>query len=260
VGGTPVFALAVGLAYVAQWLAFVPAYLLRSERFYDLAGSLTHVSVVTLAVLLGPTIDDRAALLLVLVAVWATRLGTFLVQRVVRSGGDRRFDALKHSFTRFLLAWTLQALWVTLTQAAALAAITSPVRRPLGPLALIGLLFWLTGFGIEAVADAQKARFRADPDNEGRFIRQGLWARSRHPNYFGEILLWVGVAVIALPALRGWLWVGLVSPVFVTLLLTRISGVPMLERRADERWGGDPAYEAYKAETPLLIPWPRALR
>jgi steroid 5-alpha reductase family enzyme len=121
---------------------------------------------------------------------------------------------------------------------------------------VLGVLVWIAGFGIEAVADRQKSRFRADPANKGRFIRSGLWAWSRHPNYFGEIVLWVGVAIIAVPVLQGWQWVTLISPVFVTLLLTRVSGVPLLEKKADATWGGQPDYEAYKASTPVLVPRP----
>jgi steroid 5-alpha reductase family enzyme len=113
---------------------------------------------------------------------------------------------------------------------------------------------WVFGFAMEAIADYQKSRFNASPANQGKFINTGLWSRSRHPNYFGEIVLWVGVAIIALPVLQGWQWVALISPVFVTLLLTRISGVPLLEKKADEMWGGQEDYEAYKKNTPVLIP------
>jgi steroid 5-alpha reductase family enzyme len=115
-------------------------------------------------------------------------------------------------------------------------------------------LVWAFGFGVEATADAQKSRFRANPENRGKSIQTGLWARSRHPNYLGEIVLWVGVAIISLPILRGWEWIALISPLFVTVLLTRISGVPILEKRADEKWGGQEDYEAYKERTPVLIP------
>jgi len=104
------------------------------------------------------------------------------------------------------------------------------------------------------MADAQKSRFKADPGNRGKFIQSGLWSRSRHPNYFGEIVLWTGVMIIALPVLQGWQWVALVSPLFVILLLTRVSGVPLLEKKADQAWGGQPEYEAYKKQTPVLIP------
>jgi len=252
--GIPLFALAVLLAFAIQWVAFVPAYVLQTERFFDLTGSVTYVSVTLLAVLLSTVIDGRSILVLALVVVWAVRLGRFLFRRVHRAGKDRRFDAIKPSFARFLMTWTLQGLWVTLTLAPALVAVTTSTRRALDPFALIGALVWAFGFALEVIADSQKDRFRMNPENRGRFISTGLWALSRHPNYFGEIVLWAGMALIALPVLRGWQWVSLISPLFVALLLTRVSGIPMLERRADEVWGGDEEYEAYKARTPVLIP------
>jgi steroid 5-alpha reductase family enzyme len=258
VAGISVFALCVGLAFLIQWLVFIPAYLTQSERFFDLTGSITYISVTVIAVLLSQVVDGRSLLLLGLVVLWAVRLGTFLFRRIRKAGKDARFDEIKPSFIRFLLTWTLQGLWVTLTLAAALAAITTTTRKELGLFALMGFVVWLVGIAFEATADAQKSRFRADPANKGRFIDSGLWAWSRHPNYFGEIVLWIGVAIIALPVLRGWQWVTLISPVFVTLLLTRVSGVPMLEKRADEKWGGQKDYEAYKARTPVLIPRPRS--
>jgi steroid 5-alpha reductase family enzyme len=254
--GVPIFALSVGLAFLIQWLAFIPAYLQQNERFFDLTGSITYISVTIIAVLLSPVVDGRSILLLALVVIWAARLGTFLFRRIRKAGKDARFDAIKPSFFRFLTTWTVQGLWVTFTLAAALAAITTTARKELGVVAVIGFLVWVFGFSIEVTADMQKSRFRADPENKGKFIHTGLWARSRHPNYFGEIVLWIGVAVIALPVLRGWQWVTLISPVFVTLLITRVSGVPMLEKRADEKWGGQEDYEAYKARTPVLIPRP----
>lgn len=252
--GLPLFALAVGLIFLIQWLAFIPAFLRQTEKFYDLTGSITYISVTVMAVLLSPRIDGRSILLLLMVLVWATRLGTFLFRRIQRAGKDTRFDEIKPSFIRFLNAWTIQGLWVAFTLAAALAAITTTARKELDLFALIGALVWLAGFSIEVAADAQKSRFRANPENKGKFINTGLWARSRHPNYFGEITLWIGVAIIALPVLRGWTWVTLISPVFVALLITRVSGVPMLEKQADERWGGQADYEAYKKRTPVLIP------
>ncbi len=254
--GIPVFALSVGLAFLIQWLAFIPAYLLQTERFFDLTGSITYISVTTIAVLLSSVVDGRSILLMALVVIWAARLGTFLFRRIHQAGKDDRFDQIKPSFIRFLNVWTLQGLWVTFTLAAALAAITTTTRKELGLFALIGFLIWVFGFAIEVAADTQKSRFRANPENKGKFIHTGLWARSRHPNYFGEIVLWIGVAVIALPVLRGWQWVTLISPIFVFLLLTRVSGVPMLEKKADKKWGGQADYEAYKEHTPVLIPRP----
>lgn len=252
--GMSVFALVVGLAFLIQWLAFIPAYLLRTEKFFDIVGSLTYVSVTVLAVVLTPQRDGRSFLLMALVVIWAARLGLFLFRRVHKAGKDARFDEIKKSFSRFLMTWSLQGLWVTFTAAAGLAAITGATRQSLSWVELLGLLLWLIGFGLEVLADRQKSSFREDPANKGKFIQTGLWAWSRHPNYFGEIVLWIGVAIIALPVLRGWQLVTLISPLFVTLLLTRVSGIPMLEQRADEKWGGQAEYEAYKKNTPSLIP------
>ena len=253
-GGIPLFGLLVGLAMLIQWLAFIPAYRQQTEKFYDITGSSTYIAVVTLALVFSPGLDARAVLLWALVVVWAIRLGSFLFRRIQKAGRDDRFDEIKPSFFRFLNAWTIQGLWVTFTMAAALVAITSTTRKELDVFALIGFALWVFGFAIEVTADAQKSRFNADPANKGKFIQSGLWSRSRHPNYFGEIVLWIGVTLIGLPVLHGWQWVALISPVFVTLLLTRVSGVPLLEKKADKKWGGQADYEAYKKSTPVLIP------
>ncbi len=252
--GLPLFALAVGLAYIIQWIVFIPAFLFQTEKFFDLTGSLTYISVSLLIVFLSPDRDARSLMLLALVLIWAARLGTFLFRRIHKAGKDDRFDELKPSFMRFLNVWTIQGLWVSFTAAAAWVAMTSANQAPLDAFALVGFLAWAAGFAIEVVADAQKSRFSADPANKGKFIQGGLWSRSRHPNYFGEILLWVGVAIIALPVLQGWQWVALISPIFVTVLLTRVSGIPLLEQKADKKWGGQPAYQEYKRKTPVLIP------
>ncbi|MFS0715720.1 DUF1295 domain-containing protein [Arthrobacter sp. 1P04PC] len=253
-GGIPVFTLAVAAAFIIQWLAFIPAYLRQTERFYDLTGSLTYIAVTVMLMLLTPGIDARGFLLAALVLVWAARLGSFLFRRISKAGKDDRFDEIKPSFVRFFSTWTMQGIWVAFTAAAAWVAMTSANRVGLDWFALIGVLVWIAGFGIEATADRQKGQFSADPANKGKFIHTGLWAKSRHPNYFGEILLWVGVAIIALPVLQGWQWVALISPVFVALLITKVSGVPHLEKKADRKWGGQADYEEYKKNTPGLIP------
>lgn len=254
IAGVPLFAASVGLAFVIQWLVFVPAYLLQTEKFFDLTGSITYILVILIAVFFSEGVDVRSILLAVMVATWAIRLGTFLFGRIKKAGKDDRFDEIKPSFFRFLNVWTIQGLWVTFTAAAALVAITNSYRKEMDLFAVIGFLVWIIGFAIEVVADSQKSRFSANPENKGKFIQTGLWSRSRHPNYFGEIILWVGVAIIALPVLRGWQWVALISPLFVTLLLTRVSGVPLLEKKADKKWGGQEDYESYKKKTPVLIP------
>ena len=254
IAGFPVFGLSVGLAFLIQWLVFIPSYWFQTEKFFDLTGSLTYISITIMAVLVSPVIDNRSLLLAGLVVIWAVRLGSFLFRRIRKAGKDDRFDELKPSFFRFLNVWTIQGLWVTFTVAAALVAITSSSRKELDVFAIVGLLICVLGFTIEVVADNQKSLFSANPENKGKFIQTGLWSRSRHPNYFGEILLWVGVAIIALPVLQGWQWFAMISPFFVTLLLTRVSGVPLLEKKADTKWGGQEDYENYKKKTPVLIP------
>ena len=225
--GVPVFALCAGVAILIQWLAFVPAFIRQTESFYDLVGSLTYLTVTGLAVALSGATDGRSLLLAALVAIWALRLGSFLFARIRQDGKDSRFDRIKPSPLRFLVAWSTQGLWVLYTMACALAAISGATPTALAPLDLVGVAVWLAGFSIEVVADRQKRVFRAQA-GAGGFITTGLWARSRHPNYFGEIVLWCGVALIALPALEGWRYLTLVSPLFVFLLLSRVSGRRLL--------------------------------
>jgi steroid 5-alpha reductase family enzyme len=253
--GLPVMVWLAALAFVINWLAFIPAFLKRTERFYDLVGSTTFVTTTIAALLWSGHTDTRALVPAALVLVWALRLGTFLFKRVHEDGGDGRFDEIKQSAPRFLIAWTLQALWVFLTASAAFASITAMVRPAVDIGFVVGLLLWLVGFVVEVVADRQKRIFKKAPQRQ-RFITTGLWAWSRHPNYFGEILLWAGMLVLASSTLSGPAWVVVLSPLFVTLLLTKVSGIPLLEARADARFGDDADYQRYKARTPVLIPRP----
>lgn len=251
-------ALWLGLGALAvQWIAWVPAARARTEHYYDLVGSLTYLGCVIASAGIAwcaSHLDARGALVALLVVVWAGRLGLFLFTRVLREGKDGRFDELKRSPARFWIAWTLQGLWVFWTGLAAWILILHPTSSEVGLLDRAGLALWVLGFGIEVVADAQKRAFRADPANRDRWIDTGLWAWSRHPNYLGEILLWTGIAVIGAGQFEGPQWVGLLSPVFVTLLLTRGSGIPLLEEGADARWGDDPAYRQYRDRVPVLVP------
>lgn len=256
IGGVPLFALAVAAAFAIQVIAFIPAMLLQTERFFDLTGSLTFFVISAALVLLAPMPDARSWILAAMVMLWAARLGSFLALRVHKAGSDGRFDQIKGSPLRFLQVWVIQGAWVSLTAAAAWIAISAdaPSRAPIGWLTVVGIVVWALGMVIEIVADAQKSAFRADPRNRDEFIRTGLWSRSRHPNYFGEIVIWVGVFVTAAPVLVGWQWVALLSPLFVILLLTRVSGIPLLEARAEKKWGDRADYVAYRQQTPVLIP------
>ncbi len=258
IAGLPLFAVCIIVVFLIQWIVFIHAHLAQTERFFDLVGSLTFISVAITAAVLGAAGDPRSYLLAALVLIWAGRLGSFLFVRVSKAGHDSRFARIVPDFRVHLMTWTLQGIWVSITVTCALVAITSTNKVPLDAFAAVGLLMWITGFAIEVIADNQKTAFRKDPANEGRFITTGLWSWSRHPNYFGEIILWAGVAIIAIPVFEGFQYLALLSPAFVVIQMTKISGVDMLERKNDRTWRDDPDYLAYKERTSKLVMMPPA--
>jgi len=253
--GMPIFMLCASVGFVLHWLGFIPAYLFQTEHYFDLIGSISYVATVALAFILVPSFDARGLVVATLICVWAVRLGSFLFIRVKKAGQDRRFTQIKTKFFRFLFTWTVGGTWVFMTMASGLAAMTSQSQSPVDAFLVIGTAMWALGFVIEVIADRQKTIFRKDPANAEKFISSGLWSISRHPNYLGEIILWIGIAIIALPVLSGWQWMTLISPVFVIFLLLKVSGVPLLEQNAESRWGNDPEFRRYKARTPSLIPY-----
>ncbi len=254
--GWAVFGLCAFMAFAINWLVFIPSNFAQTEKYYDLTGSLTYLSVIGVAFVLSDSTDLRSQLAALMVAVWAVRLGSFLFIRISQDGHDDRFDKIKINPLRFLTAWTIQGLWVLFTAACALAIITSENKLPMATIGWIGATVWLVGFAIEVVADRQKRAFRKDPSNKGRFIDVGLWSWSRHPNYFGEMVIWIGMAIMALPVLQGWQFVCLISPLFVIVLLTKVSGIPLLAKKGLEKWGDEQAYQDYLRNTSLLVPLP----
>lgn len=251
--GVALFALCGAIGFILHWAIFLPSFAFQTEHYFDLTGSISYITTVIAAVYLNPDMDLRDLIICTMIVIWAVRLGSFLFWRIKKDGEDKRFKVMKTRFTWFLMTWTLGGLWVLMTMAAGLAAITSDTSSPLGIMAFLGMALWVFGLTIEVMADTQKTRFRKQPENQGRFISTGIWAWSRHPNYFGEITLWAGVALVALPVLSGWQLVTMISPIFVYLLLTRVSGITMLEAIAEKRWGKDPEFIAYRDATPALM-------
>ena len=256
-GEYPVLFICLFIAFIIQWIVFLPSFYFSTERFYDLTGSITYMIVIVTALyhkseFIGSRSDLRSLLIAGFVIIWALRLGSFLFLRVLKDKEDRRFSEWKKNFHQFLRVWTLQGLWVFLTSVAAVTAITS--RKIIEPdlFLYIGSFLWVFGFLFESIADYQKRKFRSE--NKNKFIQSGLWSVSRHPNYFGEIVLWFGIALIAFPTLVGSQYVSLISPLFVYLLLTRVSGVHILEKHADDTWGKKKDYRVYKEKTPVLFP------
>jgi steroid 5-alpha reductase family enzyme len=243
-----------------QWVAWIPASVGKTERFYDLTGGLTYLTVVGFSLWAGSQSEPpslRELIVSLLVVIWSLRLSFFLYLRIHRTGKDGRFDQLKTSPIRFLVPWTLQGLWVFLTMIVVIVINSQADSAPaLGIWDGIGLSIWILGFGIETIADNQKKAFNTEPNNQGKWIDSGLWSYSRHPNYLGEILLWTGIAFFGISCFTGLERVAWISPIFIYLLLTKVSGTPILDKRALEKWGNDPEYQKYRDNTPALIPRP----
>ena len=248
---------AVLLAYVIHWIAYIPAYMFETEKFYDLTGSVTYLSVVWfvfLSTYQSISLNFGNLILVLLISIWTIRLGLFLFMRIHKAGEDKRFRSIKTSASQFFMTFTLSGLWVTLCSMCALVAISSPEGLVMNALTYVGIILFIIGFGIEIVADNQKTAFRSIESNKDSFITSGLWSKSRHPNYFGEVLLWFAIAVISFSSLEGLQLITLISPVFTYILLVYVSGVRMLEDMNDKKWADDEQYKSYKKNTPMLFP------
>ncbi|KAM3083777.1 hypothetical protein ACMFMG_002108 [Clarireedia jacksonii] len=302
----------VSAAFAIQAAVAIPSILAQSERFYDLSGSLTYLSVTALSLYL-PTIRARAAasiagkalpewpkiidaftgkggpsglnwrqvVLSTAVSIWATRLGTYLFQRILSDGHDSRFDQIKKSPPRFLGAFVAQATWVSLCLMPILALNSIPhsllsTLPTLLTTDVLGLLLYTFGLAFEIRADHQKSQWvreKKEKLHDEEFLTRGLWSKSRHPNYFGESTLWVGIATMSAGILAGrvgqvgmrtagWGFAGRVlgvlvagvSPAFVTFLLLKVSGVPLSENKYDKKYGDRKDYQEWKKNTPMFIP------
>ncbi|MFL2643298.1 MAG: DUF1295 domain-containing protein [Flavobacteriaceae bacterium] len=244
---------AVVIAYLIQWVLFVPAYMLQTEKFYDLAGSITYISIISFVLYKSSEFNLGSLILSLLIIIWAIRLGSFLFFRIKEAGEDKRFRDIKPSPTRFFMTWTLQGTWVSICSACAITAISTTEGIIMNELFIIGVITFIIGFLIEVVADNQKTKFRSISDNKDKFIASGLWSYSRHPNYFGEISLWLGVAIMSFSSLKGWQLITLISPIFTYILLVYVSGVRLLEARGKQKWGHLDSYKEYIKNTPTIF-------
>ena len=245
----------LGISVVIQIIFFIPSFIFKTEKLYDLIGSSTYLIVISYAYF---SIHDKTVtdtFLFIFVATWAVRLGTYLFTRINRDKEDVRFEKAKRNFFWFLQYWMGQALWVSITSCAAVIAILKNEDNSFNIFLILGSIVWIGGFTIEVLADLQKNKFKKNQDTYSKFISTGLWSKSRHPNYFGEISLWIGIYLISVPSFTGIEYLTLISPIFVYILLTRMSGINMLEKIADQRYGNLPEYQEYKKNTPVLIPY-----
>ena len=259
--GVPVIFFVMGSSFLIHWLIFIPSFIYRTEKYYDLTGMVAYLIAIIrsiyLVILNNIVLSPRTLLISIMVCLWTVRLGLFLFKRIKVEKEDKRFRNLKNSFSGFLFAWTVSATWVCLTASNAFTMIIANSSLIGDVYFIIGFTLWVFGFIIEIIADQQKKNFKLDKENKDKFISTGLWSISRHPNYFGEITLWFGISIISFPVLEGWQFITLISPIFVYLLLTRVSGVNMLEKRSDDQWADQLEYQQYKKNTPVLFPFPK---
>lgn len=253
---SPLVKSAVIIAFIIQWVLFLPAYFFQTEKFYDIVGSFTYLTVVLytfFSCYISNGFNIGNLIISLLIITWALRLGSFLFLRICKEGEDRRFKLIKTSATRFFMTWTLQGMWVSVCSLSALTAMSSLTGVVVNGIFFIGIFIFIFGLLLEIIADYQKTQFRNQPENKGHFISSGLWAHSRHPNYVGEIVLWTGVSVMSFSSLSGVQYIALISPIFTYLLIVYVSGVRILEASGEKRWGHLKSYQEYLKNTPSLL-------
>ena len=256
----PISIICMALSFIIHWLVFIPSYFYKTEKFYDITGTVAYLSILLTTAYLINLVNDEGILLrsiisIIFVMIWAIRLGIFLFKRVIKVGEDKRFEHAKKSFSKFLMFFNISALWVFLTIVNVQTMIINNSDSVTDLFFIIGVTIAIIGFIIEVVADMQKRKFRTNISNKGQFISSGLWSISRHPNYFGEMMIWVGISFVSIPILIGWQFITLISPIFVIFLLTKVSGINLLEASANDKWGADKNYQDYRDKTSVLIPF-----
>jgi steroid 5-alpha reductase family enzyme len=248
--------IALGISVLINAVFFAFAAALRTDKVTDLSYSLSFVALAVFLLATAGRFDWLKAGVALLVCVWGLRLGGYLFSRILLLKVDHRFDGMRDNPLRFARFWVLQAftVWVVMLPAIRLLSLPAPLRMT--PLTIVGALLWAIGFVVEVVSDAQKFRFKSDKQRGRGFMRTGLWSWSRHPNYFGESLLWWGIFVAAMPAFRGWDFLTVIGPLGLTLLLLFVSGVPLLEKSAEAKYGKHADFLEYKRRTSLFVPLP----
>ena len=245
---------AVLFIFLVHLLIFVPSYFFQTEKFFDLTGTISYISSVLFIFFKSNTVESinlGSLALSTFIIIWSLRLGIFLFLRIKKAGKDRRFNEIKKSFSWFFMTFSVSGMWVTICSICALTGIANGII--FSSTTIIGIIIFIIGFTIEIIADSQKTKFRANDDNKDKFITSGLWKYSRHPNYLGEIILWLGISLISFSSLEGFQYITLISPIFTYLLLVNVSGINLLEKSGKKKWGHLESYKIYKKNTPRLI-------
>lgn len=241
-----------------QVFFFAFAWRFKTDKVTDLSYGLSFIALALYWLYADErTVTSFRLLVALMVVVWGLRLASYLLYRIIKTGKDKRFDDKRNSFIKFGKFWLLQGLAVWLIMLPAIYMLSRDRVPVLGLVPMIGLYIWSVGLIIETYADIQLYNFRFKKDNKGKWIDEGLWHYSRHPNYFGEITLWWGVFLFGITLYEGFGWLTIIGPLTITGLLLFGSGIPILEKANDKRWGDEEGYKKYKRTTSILIPLPK---
>jgi len=232
-------------------LMFLPAFFFKTDKLTDLSYAISFVAV-SLFLFFESSMNNVHLVLLIMILLWASRLGIYLFIRINKTGKDTRFDGMREYFWKFSKFWLLQgfSVWVIMLAATSSFSMT---EISFSIIHVLGLSIFIIGLIIETVADYQKFKFKNNPENTG-WTNVGLWNRSRHPNYFGEMLVWIGIFIYStIYSSTLFILIAVISPIYIITILLFVSGVPLLEKRYSKKYGDDPEYKKYKENTNLII-------
>lgn len=249
--------IALTISLLIQVFFFLFAFFYKTDKVTDLSYGATFIVLSLFFLVKNNTYSLVEMTIVFLVTVWGLRLAWYLLQRIIKMGRDKRFDEIREKPLKLVSFWLMQAVVVWLIFIPVAVVLSSVTKNPSTATA-VGVLLWLSGFLIELISDQQKFLFKKQYPNE--FISTGLWRYSRHPNYFGEVLLWWGVFIVATPFLDGWLWLSIIGPLTISFVILFVSGIPVIEKSYDKKYGGRKDYREYKRSTSLFIPLPKAKR
>eukprot|EP00741_Cyanophora_paradoxa_P006054 tig00000981_g5872.t1 len=234
----------------------------RRLQVTDFAGGTNFLVLALVTFFVGGSYLPRQIVVTCLVCLWSIRLAGFLLMRILMWGHDNRFDETRNNFGKFATFWIFQALWVW-TVSLPVTLLNASLDNPeIAGRDIAGWVMFGVGLAIEAVADVQKLRFKQDPANKGKWCSVGVWYWTRHPNYFGEMLLWWGIFTSCSSVFIGdqaFKYFSVIGPAFVMVILLLLSGMPLLEKSSDEKFGHMDAYKEYKNSTSPIIPLPRTV-
>lgn len=247
------------LSIAVNLLFFSIAFILKTDKVTDLSYSLSFILIAPLLLFSnGFKYSLQQLLFTFAIVIWGVRLGTYLFTRILITKTDSRFDDKRNNPQKLISFWILQiiAVWIIMIPSS-LYLTSRQINRP-GFLTYAGFAIFALGLIVETISDYQKFVFKKEKKNKNRWIDSGLWTFSRHPNYFGEMLVWWGLFIVTLPFLSGLKLISIVGPVFITILLLFVSGIPLLEKSAEKKYGTNPAYIDYKNSSRILFPFPRS--